>query len=212
VIASKALTPGAFTTPNTPIMTLATPNVEIHVTVEEARLAQVQPGQDVNLTVPAYPGANFAAKIASVAPAGDARAHTFDAKIVPTTPDQRLMPGMFAQVQVVASQKPDAILVPKEAVVQQGNLQVVFVNDNGKAAQRPVQVGITDNTSAEILSGLAIGEQVVIVGQTGLRDGSPIRVVNNAPGQPGQGQRGQGGGAQGQGQQGGGQPAQGGGG
>ena len=133
VVASKALVPGAFATPQSPIMALASGAVEVHVTVEEARLGQVQPGLGVNLSVPAYPGVTFPATIVSVAPAGDTRAHTFDAKIVPTTPDQRLLPGMFAQVQVVAQQKSDAVLVPKEAVVQQGNSQVVFVNDNGQA-------------------------------------------------------------------------------
>ena len=204
VVASKALTAGAFTTPQTTIMTLASPGVEVHVTVEEARLAQVQPGLAVNLAVPAYPDVSFPARVVSVAPTGDARAHTFDAKIVPDSQDQRLAPGMFAQVQVIATRKPDAILVPKEAVVQQGNNSVVFVDDNGKASQRPVQIGITDDKSAEILSGVTAGEPVVVVGQTGLRDGSPIRVVNGPPtgGQGGQrqgsGQGGQGG-QQGQG-------------
>jgi membrane fusion protein (multidrug efflux system) len=199
VVATRALTPGAFSTPQTPIMTLTSGSVEIHVTVEEARLAQVQPGLGVNLTVPAFPEVTFPANIVTVAPTGDARAHTFDAKIVPTNPDARLMPGMFAQVQVIAQQKPDAILVPKEAVVQQGNNQVVFVNDNGRAAQRPVQIGIIDLKSAEVLGGLAEGEQVVVVGQTGLRDGAAIRVVNGAPDAPqGQGQGGQRPGGQGQ--------------
>jgi membrane fusion protein (multidrug efflux system) len=149
---------------------------------------------DVNLTVPAYPDQTFPAKVVTLAPAGDTRAHTFDAKIVPTTQDQRLLPGMFAQVQVVAAQKPDAILVPREAVVQQGTQPIVFVNNNGKASQRPVQTGMSDNTSIEIVSGLAPGEQVVVVGQNGLRDGAAIQVANPTPAG---GQGGQGGGRQG---------------
>jgi membrane fusion protein (multidrug efflux system) len=193
IVASKLLVPGAFATPQSAIMTLASGAVEVHVTVEEARLGQVQPGLNVNLSVPAYPGVSFPATIVSVAPAGDTRAQTFDAKIVPSQPDSRLLPGMFAQVQVVAQQKPDAILVPKEAVVQQGNNQVVFVNDNSRAVQRQVQVGIIDDKSAEILNGLAPGEQVVVVGQTGLRDGVPIRVVNTPLGQQGGGGQRQGG-------------------
>jgi membrane fusion protein (multidrug efflux system) len=189
VIGSRALTTGAYATPSTTIMTLASGSVEIHVTVEEARVGQIVPGLDVQLTVPAYPGVTFPAKIDTVAPSGDARAHTFDAKIVPTNQDPRLLPGMFAQVQVVAAQKPDAILVPREAIVQQGTAQVVFVNDNGKASQRPVQIGLSDSTSVEIVSGLAAGEQVVVIGQSGLRDGAAIQVVNPAaPGQRGQGQ------------------------
>jgi membrane fusion protein (multidrug efflux system) len=181
VIATRTLTAGAFATPSTPILTLATPGVEVHVTIEEAHLAQIQPGLDVNLTVPAYPSETFPAKVITVAPAGDPRAHTFDAKIVPVNQDQRLLPGMFAQVQVIAAQKPDAILVPREAVVQQGTQPIVFVNNNGKASQRPVQIGMSDNTSIEIVSGLAPGEQVVVVGQNGLRDGAAIQVANPTP-------------------------------
>jgi RND family efflux transporter MFP subunit len=204
LVATRLLTVGSFATPQSPIMTLASGNVEVHVTVEEARLGQVQPGLGVNLTVPAFPEATFPARIAAVAPTGDARAHTFDARIVPTTQDPRLMPGMFAQVQIVAQQKPDALLVPKEAVVQQGSSSFVYVGADGRASQRPVQVGIIDSKSAEILNGLAAGEQVVVVGQTGLRDGAAIRVVNPTEAQGGQRQGGQGG--QG-GQRPGGQPA-----
>jgi membrane fusion protein (multidrug efflux system) len=190
IIGTKSLTTGAFASPSTAILTLASSGVEIHVTIEEANLAQVRPGLDVQLSVPAYPGETFPAKVVTVAPTGDPRAHTFDAKIVPSTPDQRLLPGMFTQVQVVASQKPDAILVPREAIVRQGTSSVVFVNNNGKAEQRVVQTGMSDNTNIEIVSGVAPGEQVVVVGQNSLRDGVPIQVVTGLPGQGGQGGQG----------------------
>jgi RND family efflux transporter MFP subunit len=131
----------------------------------------------VQLSVPAYPGENFDGRVVTVAPNGDPRAHTFDARIVPANQDQRLLPGMFAQVQVVAAQKPDAILVPREAIVRQGTSSVVFVNNEGKAEQRQVQTGLSDNTSVEIVSGVAPGEQVVVVGQNSLHDGTPIQVV-----------------------------------
>src|SRR5262249_39987581 len=110
-IGNRALTSGAFATPSPTNLTLASTGVEVHVTVEEANLASVRPGQDVTLTVPAYPGETFPSKVVTVAPTGDPRAHTFDVKIVPNTQDQRLLPGMFAQVQIVAQQKPDALLV-----------------------------------------------------------------------------------------------------
>ena len=201
VIASRSLSAGAFASPQTPILTLASNTVEVHVTVEEARVGQIQPGQAVQLSVPAYPGQTFPAKVATIAPAGDVRAHTFDVKIVPDVQDQHLLPGMFAQVQVVAAHKPDALLIPKEAVVNQGGNQIVFVNDNGKASQRQVQTGMSNDTQVEILSGVAPGEPVVVVGQTGLRDGMPIQDVSQQQ-QQGQGGQGRGQGQQGQQQQG----------
>jgi len=209
IISQRLLGPGAFATPQSPIMVLASGAVEIHVTVEEARLAQVRAGQTVQLTVPAYPGLVIPARVTNVAPAGDARAHTFDARIEPDTQDQRLLPGMYAQVQVIAAQKPDAILVPREAVVQQGLRNIVFVNDNGRASARQVELGMTDDKSSEIVSGLSAGEQIVVVGQAALRDGAAIQVVEApAPaGQPGgQGQQGQAGQGQPQGKPNQGQP------
>jgi len=204
VISTRALSAGAFASPQSPILTLASNQVEIHVTVEEARVAQIQPGQSVQLTVPAYPDATFPAKVVTIAPSGDTRAHTFDVKIVPDNQDQRLLPGMFAQVQVVAAQKPDALLIPKEAVVNQSGNTIVFVNNNGTASQRQVTTGMSNDAQIEITSGLAPGEPVVVVGQSALRDGMPIQDISqqqqqNQGGQGGQG-RGQGGGAQGQGQ------------
>jgi membrane fusion protein (multidrug efflux system) len=205
VISTRALSAGAFASPQSPILTLASNQVEIHVTVEEARVAQIQPGQSVQLTVPAYPDATFPAKVVTIAPSGDTRAHTFDVKIVPDNQDQRLLPGMFAQVQVVAAQKPDALLIPKEAVVNQNGNTIVFVNNNGTASQRQVTTGMSNDTQVEITSGLTPGEPVVVVGQSALRDGMPIQDISqqqNQGGQGGQGGggRGQGGGGQGQGQ------------
>ncbi len=203
VVSQRLLGPGSLASSSTPVVVLTSNTIEVHVTVEEARVGQVRPGQAVQLSVPAYPSVAFPAKVVTIAPAGDARAHTFDAKIVPDTQDERLLPGMYAQVSVVAAQKNDAVLVPKEAIVQQAGNQIVYVSDNGRAAARQVQTGMTDDKSVEIVGGVVAGEQVVVVGQNGLRDGAPIQVANA----PAQGQGGQGGqGQQGQGQ--GGNPAQ----
>ena len=142
VVATKLLTPGAFASATAPIMTLVGNAVEVHITVEEARLGLVSPGQTVNLTVPAYPGVNFPGTVTVIAPVGDARAHTFDVTIVADQSDGRLRSGMFSEVDLTVAQKPDAVLVPKEAVVQQGGNSRVFVVQDGKAQARPVQVGL----------------------------------------------------------------------
>src|SRR5262249_38235295 len=131
-------------------------------------------------------------------PVGDPKAHTFDVKILPDNQDGRLLPGMFAQVQVTTASSGDAVLVPVGALVQQGNNSVVFVAANGRASARTVQAGIQDGTNAQILSGVPPGEAVVTTGQNNLRDGQAVQVPGQG-GQAGQGQGGQGAqGAQGQ--------------
>ena len=132
-----------------------------------------------------------------MSPVGDARAHTFDVTIVPDVQDKRLMPGMFAQVQVTAAEKTDALIVPRDAIVQVNGEPTVFVNQDNVAVARKVQTGITDEKTAEIVSGLSAGEQIVTLGQNGLKDNQPI-TTPNAGGARGQG--GQGGGQRGGGQ------------
>src|SRR5262249_7289819 len=119
VVGQKLLVPGAFASAQTPIVTLVSPTVEGHLTVEEARLSQLQPRQAVQLTVPAFPGTTFPGHVATIAPVGDPKAHTFDVKILPDNQDGRLLPGMFAQVQVTTASSGDAVLVPVGALVQQ---------------------------------------------------------------------------------------------
>jgi membrane fusion protein (multidrug efflux system) len=185
VVGQRLLTVGAFAAPQTPILTLVGNAEEVHITVEEARVGLVVPGQLVQLAVPAYPGTSFDGRVTTVAPAGDPRAHTFDVTIIPEDPSGRLLPGMFAQVQVTAVQKANAVLVPRDAVVQKEDGPTVFVASDGKASSRVVQIGIQDEKNLEILSGVAADEQIVVVGQNVLRDGQPVQV----PGARGQGQR-----------------------
>ncbi|HEY7042957.1 MAG TPA: efflux RND transporter periplasmic adaptor subunit, partial [Nocardioidaceae bacterium] len=192
VISQRLLAPGSFATTTTPIVALVGADIETHVTVEEARLASFAPGQTVALEVPAYPGVLFPGRVTAVSPTGDTRAHTFDVTIVPTGSDQRLRPGMFAQVDLTVSEKDEAVLVPREAVVQQDGRSVVFVVQDGRARARPVETGISSDQGIEIVSGVTPGDRVVVVGQQGLRDGSAVRLPEaqtQGEGQRPQGQR-----------------------
>jgi RND family efflux transporter MFP subunit len=137
--------------------------------------------------VAAYPGETFTGRVTTVAPTGDARAHTFDVTIIPDVSDGRLMPGMFAQVRVTAVERGAATLVPKEAVVQQDGAAIVYVVANNRAQARVVQVGVSDDKSTEIISGVEPGEQVVIVGSYGLRDGQAVQVPGERRSQPASG-------------------------
>jgi RND family efflux transporter MFP subunit len=183
-IAQRLLDVGASASPATPLFVLTGGPVEVHVSVDEARIGQIRPGLEAELSVPSFPGKVFKGKVATVAPAGDARAHTFDVKLEITDPDSPLRAGMFAEVGIVAAQKAEAVLIPNAAVLQQLRGATVFVVIDGKATQRTVTVGITDETNAEITAGVKAGEEVVVVGQNALRDGQAVRVTTPAGGSP----------------------------
>jgi len=76
----------------------------------------------------------------------------------------------------VVAEREDAVVVPKDALVDRGDHRVVFVVTDGQVEERLVEVGLTDRTRAEIRSGVQANETVVVVGAQGLREGDFVRV------------------------------------
>lgn len=187
IIAQRLLEVGATVSPQSPVFVIVAKGVESHLTVDEARIGLVKVGMETELTVPAFPDKVFKGRVGTIAPLGDARAHTFDVTVYAEDPQNQLKPGMFAQVNVVAATKANAILVPTAAIVQQGNASRVFVIANGKATAKTVKTGIADAKDTEITEGVAAGDQVVVVGQNVLRDGQAVAV--STPGAGGGGAR-----------------------
>jgi membrane fusion protein (multidrug efflux system) len=179
VVSAKLLSEGALASPTTPVVTLVTDAVEVDVNVEEARVGQVHQGSPAVLTVSAYPGQEFQAVVDTVSPTADQKSRTFQARVVPTNAEGQLRDGMFAQVRIRGDERPDAVLIPNAAIVQRAGKSVAFVDVDGKAQARELQLGITDGTNTEVVSGLAAGDQVITAGQETLNDGDAIRVVAN---------------------------------
>ena len=180
IIAQQLLDVGATVAPQTPIFVLIAKAVESHLTVDEARIGLLKPDMLAEVTVPAFPGRIFKGRISTIAPLAATRAHTFDVKVFAEDPEAVLRPGMFAEVTIIAATKPNAILVPTAAVVQQGTTSRVFVVTNGKAVAKQVKLGIADATNTEIVEGIAAGDQVIAVGQNSVRDGQAV-IVSAAP-------------------------------
>jgi len=179
VVSAKLMSEGALASQTTPVVTLVTDEVEIVVNVEEARVGQVHQGSPSMLTVSSYPGEEFPAVVAVISPTADQRSRTFQAKVVPINPDGKLREGMFAQVRIRGDERPDAVLIPNQAIVQRGGKSVVFIVEDGKAQLRELQLGITDGKQTEVLSGLQPGDQLVTAGQETLNDGDAVRTGGN---------------------------------
>jgi hypothetical protein len=84
---------------------------------------------------------------------------------------------MFARVGIIYERREQALQIPRTAIVDDEGQASVFVVENGKAQQRRITVGLTNNGLVEITAGLKGQEQVVVVGQGGLKSGNAVRVV-----------------------------------
>ena len=103
---------------------------------------------------------------------------------------------MFVRVRVIVGERQDALLVPEEAIVPQGEEFFVYKVVEGAAQRVPVKIGVRRDAKVEIVQGLAPGDQVVTAGMRLSRDGQPVRVLSPGQGVRRQGDAGQGGGAE----------------
>lgn len=149
---------------------------------------QLAVGQAVKVQIDALPGRDFTAKVQALDPLVDAngRSVLVRAAMVPAA-GATLRPGMFARVTTVFSVNDAALVVPEEAIVPQGNRQLVFKlasEGEGEAAKTvvrrtEVQLGARRGSQVQIVSGLSEGDTVVVAGQQRLqRDGMAVRVVD----------------------------------
>lgn len=145
-----------------------------YLQIPQSELAKFAPGHPVSVRVDALPGQHFDAAIARISPVIDARSGTFRATTIIGNDDGLLAPGMFGRFQIAYERRANALLIPSNAVIQEDNIAVVYVVENGEAVRRAISTGIEEDGSVEVLGGLEEHEYIVVTGQGSLRDGSKV--------------------------------------
>ena len=87
---------------------------------------------------------------------------------------------MFARVNIVYERRDNALQIPRTAIIDADGEQSVYIVVGGKAEQRRVATGLANNGWVEVLSGLKGSERVVVIGQAGLKNGTVVKVVDEA--------------------------------
>ena len=146
--------------------------LQVVAEVNEEDIPRVEVGQTVLFRTDAFPELRLEGKVREITPMGDVAAKTFRIKIgLPD--DTPLKPGMSVEANVIVREKPNALLIPSDAV--QDN--AVFVIDGDRAQRRAIKVGIRGTRTLEVLSGLKDGERVASPAPTELMDGARVRVA-----------------------------------
>jgi membrane fusion protein (multidrug efflux system) len=92
-------------------------------------------------------------------------------------PDGRILPGMFARVELVKEVYPQALVIPLYAVIAQGEQHCVFVENGGLAKKRFIQLGALEGWQVQVVKGLSPQEKVIVVGHRLLEEGQPVEVL-----------------------------------
>lgn len=150
---------------------------------------KVKRGQSAMVNLDALPGQKFTAFVQAVDPLIDTNGRSVGVRGCIDNRQLRLRPGMFARVTAVFGERENALVVPEEAIVPQGQRVVVYKvvdgkNTDEKIAQRvEVKLGIRRPGRVEVLEGLVVGDQVVTAGQQRLqRDSMPVKVADASRG------------------------------
>lgn len=161
VVTEKKADSGTLASPGMPIVTVEdVRRYRLEVAVNESDLRYVQTGGQVSVAIEALDNAELKGKVAQIVPAADPASRAFLVKIeLPT--DTRLRSGLFGRAHFSRGER-QALLIPRSAVVQRGQLQGVFVLDQNKVASlRYVTLGTSSGSEIEVLTGLQGGEWLV---------------------------------------------------
>ena len=152
-----------------------------YLQIPQAELGKFSAGQSATLTVDADPRTTYTATIARISPTIDVRNGTFRATAFIDNASGKLAPGMFARFSIAYDRHSDALVIPRAALVEEDDQTSVYVVADGAVARRTIEVGIESGTLVEVIRGLNGDEEVVVTGQSSLRDGSKV-LASSSPG------------------------------
>jgi len=161
---------GAMIDQETEILTILDPTLLcIDAEIYEKDVAKVKIGQDVEISVPAYPGESFMGKICFISDVLKEETRTITIRTEVENKEYKLKPGMFADIKIYLSHQTEVLVVPEEAILDEKGEKLVFLKKSGKFLPVIVDIGIKEGGYVEILRGIQEGDSVVTIGNYQLK-------------------------------------------
>ncbi len=174
----RMISPGAYVKAGTDIVRLESiGTIKADFRIPELYMSKLGSNQEIAIRLDAYPGEEFRGRIYAVEPVVDEQTRTILMRARIPNKGNKLKPGMFVRVAVTLANRPNAIIVPEQAIWPQGQDNFVFRVVDGKAALTKIQIGNRQPGRVEIIQGLNATDTVVTEGQIKLRDGAPVMVM-----------------------------------
>jgi membrane fusion protein, multidrug efflux system len=142
--------------------------------VPENLLARVRPDAVVQTTSAAYGNRKFSGRVTVIDTRIDPATRSVKLTAIVENPDQLLRPGMFMNAQLEVARRENAMLIPEEAIVGEGPLQIVFAVKDNRVERRVIKVGQREDGKVEVIEGLSAGEAIVVRGLQRVRGGMMV--------------------------------------
>jgi len=141
--------------------------IEVDFSAPESALGKLREGQKISITVDAFPGQVFGGVVEAIDPVIDPTSRSAKLRAQIPNVDGRLRPGQFAKLQLdTGGAGGEGVLVPEQALLQDGNVRYVYTVVDGKAHRVEVKTGLRVPGKLQVLEGLKEGDMVITSGQT----------------------------------------------
>lgn len=179
-VTSIGVEKGQNTSAGSPAVGIVNMNtVEVEINVTEAVAPTVSQGMAAVVSVPSAQISEVQGTVIAVSPSKNETTGLFTVKISVPNESGTLKGGMFADVKLTTLSK-SSLSVPAEAVTTDGSESYVYVNNNGSAEKKTVEIGSSDGTYTEIISGLSDGDSVIVSGKEFISDDNNKVAVTKA--------------------------------
>jgi membrane fusion protein, multidrug efflux system len=184
-IASLNVVEGQLVRQGDELMTLVDLDpIRVQVQVLEGELAHLAPGARARVRFSAFPGQVFSGTVETINPLVEEQTRTARVTVLVPNPDGRILPGMYARVDLEARRIPDRIMVPRSAILERDRRTMLFVLEDGRAKWRYVTTGLENEHSIEIREDpetdmVRPGEIVLTAGHFTLTHDATVRLVDS---------------------------------
>ena len=154
--------------------------IKVDFSVPENAIARLRRGQTISVTMDAFPGEVFSGTVEAIDPVIDPNSRSVKLRAQIPNPDGRLRPGQFAQLQLdTGGAAGEGVLVPEQALLQDGNVRYVYTVVDGKAHRVEVRTGLRVPGKVQVTEGLKAGDVVITSGQTKpiMHEGLAVQVM-----------------------------------
>lgn len=151
------------------------------VNVPGQHMLEIQKGLKAEVVSEIIEGISYSAEVKLVSPAIDAASGTFNVKVAvdPDSPNP-IYPGMFVTVRITLDTKENAVIIPKAAIVHEGEKMFIYTVKDKVATKRAFRPGYSTSDVVESLHGVEEGESVIVLGHNSLKDGAKVNIVNES--------------------------------
>jgi membrane fusion protein (multidrug efflux system) len=181
IIGLKTVSTGAYITVNTRIATIQSIDpIKLEFALPERYRPMINDNTTINFTTESSEGIH-SGKMYAFEPKIDLQTRSVLVRALCPNDDSKLFPGAFAHVESPLKKIDKAILIPTQALIPELKGVKVFVSRGGKAEKIPVQIGMRNDSTIQITSGIQEGDTVLVTGLMQMRPGMPLKITIKNP-------------------------------